>query len=371
MRGKNGKRRLLAACVVAAGGCAIAAGAARADVSFAGKSVALLVNFAAGSSTDVFARMMQPFFVRHLPGQPTVIVVNQPGAGGINAATHFYATVPPDGLTIGMFATLPAQVLAAAGQVPFRFDVAKFGWIGAVSTVSVLLSAPNSGIASADDLARRRNELFFAAPTLRGPNTVMGRLIFEMFGVPYKLITGYRSQPESIHAVEKGEATAAFLNVNVFERRKNDYAQSGVRGILQQGYQGADGKAVGAPGVDIPEADAVLRRLAPAKIGTPDYAAYRALRVGSSLAFTMLLPPGAPPELIAALRKAFRGTLDDDGFKQAVAKSHSLPVQYIAGEDALKMLEAALADVKDPKIRAVLARVAEIKPAGAGKKNKQ
>ena len=349
--------------------CTPPAGVARAETSFEGKTVTLLVNFAAGSSTDVFARMIQPFFARHLPGRPTVIVMNQPGAGGINAATHFYATVPPDGLTIGMFATVPAQVLASAGAVPFRFDIAKFGWIGAVSTVSVLLTAPNSGIASADDLAHRRKQLFFAAPTLRGPNTVMGRLIFEMLGVPYKLITGYRSQPESIHAVEKGEATAAFLNVNVFERRKNDYAHSGVRGILQQGYQGADGKAVGAPGVDIPEADSVLRRLAPKQIGTPTYAAYRALRVGSSLAFTMLLPPGAKPDVIATLREAFRAALDDDGFKQAVAKSHALPVQYIAGADALKMLESALGDVKEPKIKAVLARVAEVeKPGAKGKK---
>jgi tripartite-type tricarboxylate transporter receptor subunit TctC len=346
--------------------CVSPAGAVRAETSFAGKTVTLLVNFAAGSSTDVFTRMIQPFFASHLPGHPTVIVVNQPGAGGINAATHFYVTVPPDGLTIGMFATVPAQVLAAAGATPFRFDIAKFGWIGAVSTVSVLLTAPRSGIAGADDLAHRRDQLFFAAPTLRGPNTVMGRLIFGMLGLPYKLITGYRSQPESINAVEKGEATAAFLNVNVFVRRKDDFARSGVRAILQQGYQGADGKAVGAPGVDdIPEADSVLRRLVPRKIGTPEYAAYRALRVGSSLAFTMLLPPGAAPDLIATLRTVLRDTIEDDGFKQAVAKSHALPVQYLAGDDALKLLQSALEDVKKPKIRAVLAHLSEAKPASA------
>lgn len=350
--------------------CTLSAVTARAETSFAGKTVRLLVNFAAGSSTDVFTRMLEPFFAKHLPGHPSVIVVNRPGAGGTNAATYFYATDPPDGLHIGMFATLPAQVLASAGAVPFRFDIAKFGWVGAVSTVSVLLTAPNSGIKTADDLAQRRKPIFFAAPTLRGPNTVMGRLIFEMLGVPYKLITGYRSQPESIHAVEKGEATAAFLNVNVFERRKNGFAKEGVRGILQQGYQGADGKAVGASQVAIPEADSVLRRLAPKAIGTPTYAAYRALRIGSTLAFTMVVPPGTTPELLATLRKALRGAIQDDGFKHAIAKSHALPVHFIPGEDALKMLGSALEDVKDPKIQAVLARVAEVEKAGVKGKKK-
>ena len=368
MRFRNAMRCRSAALAAAALLCAAAANAAPAEVSFAGKTITLLVNFAAGSSTDVFTRMVQPYFARHLPGNPTLIVVNRPGAGGVNAATHFYATVPPDGLTVGMFATLPAQVLAAGGAVPFRFDIARFGWIGAVSTVSVLLTAPNSQIAKADDLAGRRAPIFFAVPTLRGPNTVMGRLIFEMLGIPYKVISGYTSQPESIHAVEKGEATAAFLNVDVFVRRKDGFAQSGVRGILQQGHQGTDGKAVGAPQVDIPEADSVLRRLAPGRIDTPEYATYRALRVGSSLAFTMLLPPGAAPELIATLRKALRAAIDDDGFKQAEAKAKSLPVNYIPGDDALKMLEAALNDMKDPKIQAVLARLAEIKPADTAKK---
>jgi hypothetical protein len=120
----------------------------------------------------------------------------------------------------------------------------------------------------------------------------------------------------------------------------------------------------------MPEADSVLRRLAPQRIGTPEYAAYRALRVGSSLAFTALLPPGAAPELIATLRKALHGAIEDDGFRQAVARSHALPVQYLAGDDALKLLQSALEDVKKPEIRAVLARVMEAKPAGAAHKKR-
>jgi len=301
--------------------------------------------------------MLQPFLAKHLPGKPTLIVVNKPGAGGINTATHFYVRVPPDGLTIGLFATIPAQVLASGGSGNYRFDVAKYGWLGAVSSVSVLLTSAKSGIAKAADMKGRREPIFLAAPTARGPNIVMGRLIFGLLGSPYKIVTGYRGQPAAAAAVEQGEATAAFLNVNVFARRKASFDQNGVRAVLQQGYLGADGKAVGAAGVDVPEADAVLHRLVPQKIGTPEYRAYTALRVGSTLAFTFLLPPGASEELIAALRKSVQGAIEDPGFKAVIKKSRSLPVNFKPGAEGLKMLKAALAETSDPQIQGVLKKV--------------
>lgn len=350
-------RWLLRGALLAAGAVMAAAPAARAEVNFAGKTVTMLINFGGASSTNVFGRMLQPFLAKHLPGQPTLIVVNKPGAGGINATTHLYNKVAPDGLTMALFATIPAQVLASGGSGNYRFDVSKFGWLGSVSTVSVLLTSKKSGITKAEDIKGRRKPIFLAAPTARGPNIVLGRLIFRMLGSPYKVITGYRGQPRAAAAVEQGETSAAFLNVNVYVRRKAGFMASGMHAVLQQGYLGADGKVVGAPGVDVPEADAVLRRLVPEKIGSPVYRTYAALRVGSSLALTFFLPPGASEELIATMRKSVQDAIEDPGFKAALKKSRSLPVNFMPGAEGLKRLKAALADTSDPEIRKVLKEV--------------
>ncbi len=128
------------------------------EVSFAGKTVTLLVNYGGGSTTADLFRMFQPFLGRHIPGNPEVIVVTKPGAGGTSAANHLYKKVAPDGLTVGTFATLVAQWAVDSGDKRFRFDTTNFGWIGAISSDAAFLVRDDTGIRSAADLLRTKKQ---------------------------------------------------------------------------------------------------------------------------------------------------------------------------------------------------------------------
>src|SRR5438093_5128780 len=96
---------------------------------FEGKTVRIVVGFSAGGGYDTYSRANARHFGRHIPGKPTVIVENMPGAGSMIAANHLYKIAKPDGLTIGNFAggLVLAQVL---GQQGIEFDARQFVWLG-------------------------------------------------------------------------------------------------------------------------------------------------------------------------------------------------------------------------------------------------
>src|SRR5260370_27187764 len=99
---------------------------------FEGKTVRIVVGFSAGGGYDTYSRVIARHLGRHVPGKPTVIVENMPGAGSLIAANHLYKVAKPDGLTIGNFAggLVLAQVL---GQPGIEFDARKLGWLGGPS----------------------------------------------------------------------------------------------------------------------------------------------------------------------------------------------------------------------------------------------
>src|SRR4029077_14107473 len=116
---------------------------------FEGKTVRIVVGFSAGGGYDTYSRAIARHFSRHIPGKPTVIVENMPGAGSMIAANYLYKIAKPDGLTIGNFAggLVLAQVL---GQPGIEFDARKLPWVGVPSReVCVCALTKASGVASA------------------------------------------------------------------------------------------------------------------------------------------------------------------------------------------------------------------------------
>src|SRR5204863_5368006 len=115
---------------------------------FEGKTIRIVVGFSAGGGYDTYSRVIARHLGRHVPGKPTVIVENMPGAGSLIAANHLYRVAKPDGLTIGNFAggLVLAQVL---GQPGIEFDARKLEWLGVPSReVCVCALTKASGVAN-------------------------------------------------------------------------------------------------------------------------------------------------------------------------------------------------------------------------------
>src|SRR5436190_2398858 len=172
---------------------------------FEGKTIRIVVGFSAGGGYDTFSRVIARHLGRHVPGKPTVIVENMPGAGSLIAANHLYKVAKPDGLTIGNFAggLVLAQVL---GQPGIEFDSRKLEWLGVPSReVCVCALTKASGIANAT--------AWMAAPKPVkvggvGPGTSTDdapRVLAATVGLPIQLVRGYKGTAEIRLAAESGE----------------------------------------------------------------------------------------------------------------------------------------------------------------------
>jgi len=103
--------------------------------SFQGKQITMVVPSGVGGGYDLYGRFVARHIGKHIPGSPSIVVKNMPGAGGIVTANHLYSIDAADGLTIGLFQnTITLNQLAKTPSA--RFDVRKFGWLGSKSTVS-------------------------------------------------------------------------------------------------------------------------------------------------------------------------------------------------------------------------------------------
>jgi tripartite-type tricarboxylate transporter receptor subunit TctC len=112
---------------------------AAAAQTFAGKTVTIIVGYKAGGGYDATARLLARYLPKHLPGKPTVIVQNMPGANSIIAANHVYAVAKADGLTIGTFnRNLPIAQLTNVQGV--KYDITKFQWIGSAANETTILA---------------------------------------------------------------------------------------------------------------------------------------------------------------------------------------------------------------------------------------
>src|SRR5690349_19112691 len=200
---KAGPRTELAAAFFALGVIGCAAGAAAQAPLFHGKTVTVIVGYAAGGGTDTFARLVAGSLATQLPGAPTVIVRNIPGADGITAMNYFVGQVAPDGYTLAVNASTTADPLNWR-KPQAHFDPTKFAVIGGAGRGGVLL------VINKDAEHRLYDKT--AQPVIMGSLSGLPRSGMQMtaWGIEYldwnaRWITGYRGTSELMIALERGE----------------------------------------------------------------------------------------------------------------------------------------------------------------------
>ena len=314
--------------MLAAGLCALAVpAAAQEDVAafYRGKTLRIVVGVAVGSGYDINARVLARHLGAHLPGNPTVIVQNQPGAGSLTMTNQLYAAGPFDGTAIGAsFNGMPTTpLLQPAGA---RFDPVKFNWIGSTNRETQVTylwhTAPAQSLADLE-----RTEVIVGAQAPGSTQYDFPLLANHLFGLKFKIITGYESTPKIHLAMERGEihgngatnwSTLKALNSNWLEEKK-------VRVIAQWALKSH------------PELTDVPLILDRAKTDA-DRAALRLVIARLEYGRPFFMPPQVPPERVAAVRRAFVAAVKDPAYL-AEAEKLKVDVDPLSGEEVANLVE--------------------------------
>jgi tripartite-type tricarboxylate transporter receptor subunit TctC len=320
-RGKRrvGKRFLLLATALLSG-LVLATGAVAEDF-YKGKTIRIVVGFSAGGGFDTYARAIARHMVKHIPGEPAIVVENMTGAGSLIAANHVYKVAKPDGLTIGHFigGLFLGQVL---GQKGIEFDARKFEYIGAPITDHVVCAMTKaSGITSVEQWMASRTPVKMGgiAPGTSTPDNAT-RIFKAALGLPIQLVTGYKGTADVRLAAESGEIAGGcwgWDSVSVTWRKALDSGDAVV--VLQANRKTHP---------DLPQVPQAIK-LAKSDEGR------KMIEVGvhsdSDIVRTYTLPPATPKDRVQLLRKAFESTLKDAEFL-ADAKKSRLNVDPVGPE---------------------------------------
>jgi tripartite-type tricarboxylate transporter receptor subunit TctC len=298
-------RRVLFALVVLS-----VAQPAAAQTTFKGETININIGYPAGGAPDLYFRVFARHFGPHVPGSPTIVPKNMPGAGTLRAANYVYNVAAKDGTELANFSS-SATMEPLMGHDQARFDATKFSWLGSMNqeiNFCGVWQAPGAPASFADVLA---HETVFASS---GGLTSFGYqhpLIFKnVFGAKVKMVSGYSGLPQAFLAVQRGEAQAmcGLVRTHIRTLFPKEVEDGRFKIVVQMGPKTTN--AVGPvpsiyefvkPGQD--------RRVLEFHFNTK--------LLGRPLAG----PPGMPPERLAVLRKAFEDTMRDPAFLDDAERS--------------------------------------------------
>ena len=346
MIARSGLRLIVAAC-----GASLIAGAASAqpanDVAafYRGQTVRMLVGYEAGAGYDVYARTFGRFFVQHLPGQPTMIVQNMPGAGSLTMANHLASVAPRDGATLGA-ASRSIWFEPLWGNTQARFDPRALTWIGSINQdVAICAMWHTSPIKSLADA--QAHESILGSAGAASDSTVFPRLLNGILGTKFRVVSGYKGTETVGLAMERGEVegTCGATWATIKGARKDWVEHDRINVILQLALTKHPELPNARLVVDAARSDAERQALelvfAPQAMGRP-----------------ITAPPAIPPERAAALRAAFDATMKDAEFLAAAAKQN-LEVLPMDGAAVAELLGRVYASPP-----AIVAKVKELRAAG-------
>lgn len=296
---------------------------------YAGKTVTIIVGYKTGGGYDATARLLARHLTKHIPGKPTVIVQNMPGANSIIAANHVYNVAKPDGLAIATFnRNLPIAQLTGVPGV--KFDMTKFAWVGSAASESTILAIrADLPYKSFEDLRKADREIVIGA-TGPGANTYdFPLLLRELLGVKLKIVTGYPSSADIMLAVERKEVdgrAGSYSSILRFIERGLVRPLVRARAV-EPGIENLPVDESLAPN---PRAKAIMAlRSAPEVVGRP-----------------YVMHPDTPAEHVKTMRQAFAAAIKDPELV-AEGKKAKMELEFVDGDEAVKVMKEVLSQPKD------------------------
>ena len=295
----------------------------RADDFYKGKTIRFVVGAPAGGGYDTYARAIGRLLGKHIPGNPSMVVDNMDGAGSLIAANYVYNKAERDGLTIGVW--ISGQIIRQAlGDRGPKFDGRKFGWIGAPSKGSPTCAIMGfTGMKSWDDVLQSKRPIRMGGVRAGTAYDDAPTILNNVAGTKFEVITGYKGTSPIRIALQSREVEGACLGWE--SMRVSNRAMLDAKGddklipfIAHKRLEDPEVK-------DLPVFTEVIK-------GKDNLATYNTWAASYEFQRPFSLPPGAPPERLQTLRKAFAATLRDPELL-AEAKKMKLDIDPVSGEE--------------------------------------
>ncbi len=304
------------------------------------KTVRIIAGYGAGSVDDAWTRLIAQYLVKYIPGNPSIIVQNMPGAGAMIAANYVYKVAKPDGLTLGgIRAGLYFDQLVGRKEV--QFDWPKFTWLGTPTQVEqIIYIRADTPYKSLDDVRKAAVPPKCGATGTASTGYYVGNLLEETLGAKFNTLTGYKDGPEVDLAVERGEIQCRGISLETLFGREPliGWSKNGFVRVLIQTGRKRDPKLP-----DVPTIWELMNE-------------YKTTEAGKRLATVILAvgafgrpyvsSPGLPPDRAKILQGAFKKTLTDPDF-QAQARERKLDIDPVGGEELEALAREVMAQPAD------------------------
>jgi tripartite-type tricarboxylate transporter receptor subunit TctC len=300
-----------------------------------------IIGTTTGGTSDVYSRFLVNHLGRFLPGKPTIVPQNMPGAGGVRAANYLYNIAPKDGSVIGMIdpAIYLSQIL---GTPELKVDAPKFNWIGRlIGTASVLIVRQDVPVNKIEDVYT--HEVILGAPGTQ--SRLNWTLLNSVVGTKIKMVTGYGGLPDARLAMTRGEIDGYAMpwwDLKVVEGG-SWLSEKKVKLLLQTTTQ------------RLPDLQDIPRMVDLAK-NEEDRQLIYLFSQPDDIGRSVIAPPGVAPELVAQLRRGFLAAVNDATVQTEAAQAH-LGLDPKTGEEMQKLLvdSGSVPDVIVKRARAIAA----------------
>ena len=335
------KAKLTAACGALLASVALTAPAtAQADM-FAGKTLTMIVGSDAAGGYDTYGRITVRHMMKHIPGQPNVVVRNQAGAGSATAAAAIYNTAPKDGTWFGLIfpGVIIGPILDPKPQT--LFDVTKFSYIGSAdSGTRVCITFEKSQTKTFEDARKRKT--IMGASAAGGSTRDYAYMLNHVAGAQFEVVSGYKGSADIFLALERGEVDGMCgLDWSSLKAQRGDWIKSKKLNILIQ------------TGLE-PEEELV-------KLGVPDMWRFISNPVDKAAAELIVsqqifgrqfvAPPAVPEATLKVLRDAFDKTMVDPEFK-ADAEKARIDINPTSGQKVQELVTRIFATPPETVARA-------------------
>ena len=316
---------------------------------YRGKRMTILISAPAGSGYDTYARLLARALPPHIPGNPTMVPQNMPGAGGMTLLNQAYNTGARDGtLVFTLHFTLP--LYQAMGGRGVRFDAAKIIGLGRLLASNAVIGVganSKSNVRTLTDAIAR--ESVIGSTGVSSNATIYPTILNNMLGAKFKIVSGYSGEGDIFLAMERGEVDGfGSYSYLTFKATKPDYLTKKLFNPIVQWGAKREGEWS-----DVPTAiDAAT---------TPvDRRAMELASSGPDIGFSYFMPPEVPTDRVKALRAAFDKMIKDPAFL-ADAERQNLPLRTASGEAMEGLVRNVLSATPD-----VINRLTELQVTKGG-----